>query len=57
MTTTTRSSGRLETIATRQRKNRLRDAMFAVCVTIVTALSIATVSAASHAARTSIVQR
>ncbi len=53
MITTTKTSNRLETIATRQRKNRLRDALFAACVTLVAALSIATVNAASHAASTS----
>lgn len=53
MTTTTHSSNRLETIAARQGKNRLRDAVFAACVTLAAALSIATVNAASHAASTS----
>jgi uncharacterized membrane protein SirB2 len=45
-------SNRLETIATRQSKNRVRDAFFAACVALAAALSIATVSAASHAAAT-----
>ena len=50
MMTTTISSTRLETIATRQSKNRVRDAFFAACVALAAAISISTVSAASHAA-------
>ena len=43
---------RLDNIATRQSKTRLRDAFFAACVTLAAAVSIITVSAASHAAST-----
>ncbi len=43
---------RLDNIATRQSKTRLRDAFFAACVALAAAVSITTVSAASHAAST-----
>lgn len=46
-------STRLENIATRQSKTRLRDAFFAACVALAAAVSIVTVSTASHAASTS----
>ena len=49
--TSTTVSPRLATIADRQRKSRLRDALFAACVVIATAVSIVSVSTASHAAR------
>lgn len=52
-TTTSHPSTRLETIATRQSKNRVRDAFFAACVALAAAISIITVSTASHAASTS----
>jgi hypothetical protein len=44
---------RLENIATRQSKTRLRDAFFAACVALAAAISITTVSTASHVASTS----
>ena len=44
---------RLDNIATRQSKTRLRDAFFAACVALAAAVSIVTVSTASHAASTS----
>ena len=43
---------RLDNIATRQSKTRLRDVFFAACVALAAAVSIATVSTASHAAST-----
>lgn len=53
MMTTTRPSTRLDTIVTRQRNSRVRDALFAVCITLAAAVGIASVNAASHAASTS----
>ena len=50
MTTT-----RLTTIATRQRKTRVRDAMFAAAVALAAIVSITTVSTACDAASSSIV--
>jgi hypothetical protein len=44
---------RLENIATRQSKTRVRDAFFAMCIAFAAAVSITTVSTASHAASTS----
>jgi hypothetical protein len=41
---------RLTIIADRQSKTRLRDALFAACVALTAAVSIITVSTASHAA-------
>ena len=41
---------RLENIAARQTKTRVRDAFFAACVALAAAVSITTVSTASHAA-------
>src|SRR5690606_40777984 len=52
-TTTLQTSNRLSTIATRQRKNRIRDAFFAACVALAASLAIITVSTATHAASTS----
>ena len=43
---------RLANIATRQSKNRVRDAFFAACVALAAAVSISTVNTASHAAST-----
>ena len=58
MNTTTMTSNRLQTIATRQSKSRVRDFFFAACVTLAAALSIATVSTASNAATgSSVAQR
>jgi hypothetical protein len=44
---------RLDNIATRQSKTRVRDAFFALCIALAAAVSITTVSTASHAASTS----
>ena len=41
---------RLQNIATRQSKTRIRDAFFAACVALAAVVSITTVSTASHAA-------
>jgi hypothetical protein len=41
---------RLETIATRQSKNRVLDALFAACVALAAVVSITTVNTASHVA-------
>jgi hypothetical protein len=43
---------RLETIATRQSKSRVRDVLFAACVALAAAVSIVTVNTASRAAST-----
>jgi hypothetical protein len=43
---------RLDTIATRQRKSRVRDAIFAVSIAIAAVVSITTVSTACQAATT-----
>jgi hypothetical protein len=47
---------RLDTIATRQSKTRIRDLFFAGCVALAAAVSIFTVTTASHAASTSSAQ-
>jgi hypothetical protein len=49
---TTISNRRLSTIATRQEKARVRDALFAICIAIVAAISVTTLSTASHVAST-----
>ena len=46
------NTNRLSNIATRQSQTRVRDAFFALCVVLATAVSIVTVSTASHAAST-----
>ena len=51
MTTTTEN--RLDSIATRKRKSVVRDALFTACVVLATAVSLVSVSTASHAASTS----
>ncbi len=48
---------RLETIATRQRNGRLRDAMFACFVATAVMLGAVTVGSTIHAAATHIAQR
>lgn len=45
-TTTLRTSNRLQTIVTRQRSNKLRDALFAAFIVLLSTVSIATVGAA-----------
>jgi hypothetical protein len=46
----TSSNNRLDNIASRQRKTRVRDIVFAACVALVAAGSLASVSAACDAA-------
>jgi len=41
---------RLDSIATRQRKSRLRDVFFAACVTVAAVVSVTSLGAACHAA-------
>lgn len=48
---------RLDTIATRQSKNRVRDAFFAACVALAATVSVVTVSTASHVASAQVAQR
>ncbi len=48
---------RLDTIATRQRKSFVRDAMFATLVAIAAVISLTTVGSAVHGANTHLVQR
>ena len=48
---TTIATNRLSNIASRQSQSRLRDAFFAVCVVLATAVSLVSVSTASHAAQ------
>lgn len=43
---------RLDTIATRQKKSRARDAMFAVAIAFAAVMSLTTLSTACHAAST-----
>jgi hypothetical protein len=57
MTTTTSTSPRLATIVLRHQKTWLRDMLFAACVVLTAAVSVATVSTASHAASSQLVQR
>ena len=46
------TSVRLSTIATRQQKSRIGDVFFALCIALVAALSVATITTASHVAST-----
>jgi hypothetical protein len=46
----TNSNNRLDNIATRQRKTRVRDLAFAACVALATVVSITSVSTACDAA-------
>jgi hypothetical protein len=48
---------RLDNIATRQRKSRVRDLAFAALVVLAGAVSISSVSYAAHAAHTDIAHR
>jgi hypothetical protein len=57
MTTTTMTSPRLATIVSRHKQSWLRDVLFTACVVLTAAVSIATVSTASHAASSQLVQR
>ena len=54
MNTTT---NRLDSIATRQRGTRARDAFFAVCIAIAAVVSMTSVSTAAHAANVHVAQR
>ena len=47
------NTNRLDTIATRQTKTRIRDAFFAACVALAATVSIVTVQTASHVASSS----
>ncbi|MDQ3366853.1 MAG: hypothetical protein M3680_15630 [Myxococcota bacterium] len=44
------TTNRLQTIATRQGKTRVRDAMFAACIALATVISVSSVSTAAAAA-------
>jgi hypothetical protein len=44
------NTNRLTTIANRQRKTRVRDAVFALCIAAAAVVSLTTVSTACHAA-------
>lgn len=44
-------TNRLATIATAQKKTRVRDALFALCVAVAAVISITTVSTAASAAK------
>jgi hypothetical protein len=46
------TNNRLDTIANRQRKSRVRDAFFALAVAAIAMLSITSLGAACHAATT-----
>ena len=48
---------RLDNIATRQRKSRVRDLVFAALVVLAGAVSISSVSYAAHAAHTDVAHR
>lgn len=50
-------TNRLDTIATRQRSTRVRDALFASLVALATAISVASIGAAASAASTQIASR
>jgi hypothetical protein len=49
------NNNRLDTIATRQRKSRVRDVFFALAVAAVAMLSLTSLGAACHAATTTTV--
>lgn len=59
ITTTDHSphKARLSSIARRQRGTRVRDAVFAACIALTAAVSIVTVSTASHVASAARVQQ
>jgi hypothetical protein len=48
---------RLETIATRQRKTIIRDAVFATCVALAAIISVSTVGAAVHGSHVAVLPR
>ena len=48
---------RLDNIATRQTKTRIRDAFFAACIALTATVSIVTVQTASHVASSQVAQR
>jgi hypothetical protein len=47
----TNSNNRLDNIATRQRRTRVRDFMFAACIAVATIMSITSVATACDAAK------
>jgi hypothetical protein len=49
---TTITNRRLSTIVTRQEKTRVRDAFFALCIAVVAAISVTTLTTATHVAST-----
>ena len=51
------TTNRLATIATRQRKSRARDVMFAAFIALATVISFSSVAAAAEGASTQIVSR
>lgn len=51
------NTNRLETIATRQRSTRVRDAMFAAFVALATVISVSSIGTAANAASTTVVSR
>lgn len=48
---------RLDTIATRQRSSRLRDAVFAACLALAAVVSLTSVGTAANAANPVVAQR
>lgn len=50
-------STRLATIATAQKKTRVRDALFAAVVALAAAISVSSVATAANAANTHVTQR
>jgi hypothetical protein len=50
-------SSHLQTIVTRQRSSRVRDAVFACFVALAAVISVSTVGTAAHAASTHVAQR
>ncbi|MDQ3366854.1 MAG: hypothetical protein M3680_15635 [Myxococcota bacterium] len=48
---------RLQTIATRQAKTRVRDALFTAFIALATVISISSIGTAAHAASTQIISR
>lgn len=53
MNTTSRTTNHLQSITSRQSQSRLRDLLFAACVTLVAAISIVSVGTATNAASSS----
>ncbi|MBA3820299.1 MAG: hypothetical protein H0X17_15510 [Deltaproteobacteria bacterium] len=55
--TTITAPTRLQTIATRQARTRVRDALFTALIALATVISISSIGTAAHAASTQIVSR